>query len=183
MPRHKTDQFGGVPASDDLSTLPVEIGKTTHGIPRPVYDPRAVDFDPKARAKQEAQANAKMGKLERKFLRAEGIIPSDTCTIPEALRDIEKKVQVKPISVIARMHPRDHPIIKRILKKDRLTFQKFFDYCLGGYMSADPYFLRFLKFARQADAVPTEMRDNHVLSFRERSSIFDEIEREEKGEK
>lgn len=79
---------------------------------------------------------------------------------------------------IVRLHPNDHQVLKVVLKKDKMSFQKFVNYCVRGYLDADPNMLKFIKLARETDAIPRDIQDKHVLSQRERASILDEIEKE-----
>lgn len=108
---------------------------------------------------------------------ADTIAPDDLSTIPPEQRREEEPMQ----QCLVRVHKHDHQVLKALLKKDRLSFQKFVGYCVRGYLDADPYMLKFLKLSRQMDAIPADVRDKHILSHRERTQIYDELEELEKG--
>jgi hypothetical protein len=102
----------------------------------------------------------------------------DLSTIPPGLRDVKPAIQTK--SVICRIHPNDHPVLKVLLKKDRLTFQKFFEYVFRGYLDADPWLIKFLQTARELDEIPADVQNKHCLSHRERNSIYEALEQSER---
>lgn len=104
------------------------------------------------------------------------IVSDDLSTIPEVLRDLKP---VKMTTHFCRMHPDDSTVMKALLRKDRISWQKFFTYCAQGFMDADPYFLKFLKMARERDLVPQRLGKQHVLSNRARSQIYEELEQQE----
>lgn len=79
--------------------------------------------------------------------------------------------------VLVRMHRGDNESLRLLLKKDRMSLQKFFSLCVRGYMEADPFMLKMLKNYRKTDVSVHEAQNKHVLSHRERAAIFEEIER------
>lgn len=102
-------------------------------------------------------------------------------TIPD--EELEDKKDERPdTSVFFRLHKHDHSMLKGLLKQDKMTMQRFFELCVRGYLDAQPELMRALKDMRAQDAVPRIVREKHVLSQRERASIFDEIEAAQKGE-
>jgi hypothetical protein len=99
-------------------------------------------------------------------------------TIPEGFD--EKPTDDNSKQMLIRVHKHEHTMLKVLLKKDKLTYQRFAVYCVQAYLDGDPHFLKMLRTYRELDTVPQDVRDKHVLSQRERSAIFDELEREEK---
>lgn len=85
-----------------------------------------------------------------------------------------------PKQLSVRMHPHDHTMLMALLKRDDLSFQKLYTYIVNGYLNADPRVLSFLKEQRELEKVPKDIRDTHAISWRERNSLFDEIEKKEK---
>jgi hypothetical protein len=109
------------------------------------------------------------------------IVPDETTTYPPELAKPKPKSDDK--QKIFRIHPNDDAVMKVLLKKDRLSLQKFIAYCVRGYMDADPYMLKFLKLSRERDFLPSSSTDNGILSHRERKEIFDQLEALERQEK
>jgi len=85
---------------------------------------------------------------------------------------------IKQLSV--RMHSHEHSMLMAILKRDNMSFQKLYTYIVTGYLNADPRVLSFVKEMRELETVPKDIRDKHVLSWRERNKIFDEIASDKK---
>jgi len=104
--------------------------------------------------------------------------PDRFSTIPDGLGSPDKADQTKQIPV--RLHIHDHAMMKAMLKKDKMSLQKFIGFCVRAYLDADPSFMKMIKNYRELELVPRDVREKHVLSHRERSSIFDELERAEK---
>lgn len=107
-----------------------------------------------------------------------GTLPDQSLTIPRGydrprVQDVLKQVPI-------RLHVHDHTMLRAMLKKDRMTVQKFIGFCVRGYLDADPMMLKMLRNYRELEAVPRDIQDKHVLSHRERLSILDEIEASEK---
>lgn len=98
-------------------------------------------------------------------------------TIPEG--EIKKEPSKQ---CIIRLHPSEHKLMKVMLKKDKMSFQKFITFCVRGYLDADPQLIQAIKSYRELENVPQDIQDKHVLSHRERQSILDEIEREAPSE-
>ena len=96
-------------------------------------------------------------------------------TIPEDMRKPREKDVLKQIPV--RLHVHDHALIKVMLKKDRMSLQKFIGYCVKGFLDGDPNMLRMIKSYRELEVIPRDVKDKHVLSHRERQHILDEIEK------
>lgn len=107
------------------------------------------------------------------------IIPEQLLTIPE---DVTAKKDVNLKQAIVRLHVHDHTMLKAMLKKDKLSFQKFIFLCVRAYLDGDPQLLKCLKTMRELDTVPLDLRDKHVLSHRERSDIYKELETAQKAE-
>ena len=106
------------------------------------------------------------------------IIPENLSTIPDELVGLRKE----PLKqAIVRIHENDHAVLKLMLKKDRMSFQKFVNLCVRGYLDGDPQFLRALKTFREQEAIPKDIKDKHVLSHRERADIYKELEASEKA--
>jgi len=95
-------------------------------------------------------------------------------TIPDEAMQPDKADQTKQIPV--RLHVHDHGVLKAMLKKDKMSLQKFIGFCVRAYLDADPSFMKVIKNYRELELVPRDVREKHVLSHRERSKIFDELE-------
>ena len=104
---------------------------------------------------------------------SDDIIPEQTLTIPI---EYGKKEEVLRQMVI-RLHHHDQAMLKVMLKKDELSFQKFALFCVRAYLDGDPHLLKMLKIYRELEAVPQDIRDKHVLSHRERQDIYKELEK------
>jgi hypothetical protein len=74
-------------------------------------------------------------------------------------------------------------LLKGLLRQDQLSFQTFVRLFIGGYLNAQATVIRALRELREENTVPQGVREKHVLSFRERASIFDAIEAEQEGDK
>jgi arsenate reductase-like glutaredoxin family protein len=98
-------------------------------------------------------------------------------TIPEELRHEKPTDPTK--QAIVRLHQHDHALLKVVLKKDKMSFQKLVGFCVRAYLDADPLLLKMLKTYRELEAVPKDVREKHVLSNRERQNILDQIEKGE----
>lgn len=98
-------------------------------------------------------------------------------TIPEELRNEKPADPTK--QAIVRLHQHDHSLLKVMLKKDKLSFQKLVGFCVRAYLDADPLLLKMIKTYRELEAIPQDVREKHVLSNRERQNILDEIEKGE----
>jgi len=112
---------------------------------------------------------------------SDDIIPENLSTIPDELAGEPIKEPLK--QAIVRIHENDHRVLKVLLKKDRLSFQKLVNYCVRAYLDGDPYLLKVVKNYRELEAIPRDVKDKHVLSHRERSSLYDELEAAEKESK
>jgi len=96
-------------------------------------------------------------------------------TIPE-----DDKVVDARKSAIIRIHKHDHTMLKIMLKKDRMSFQKFVLFCVRAFLDGDPDMIRMLKSYREMEKVPRDVQDKHMLSHRERTDIFRELEAAQK---
>ena len=76
-----------------------------------------------------------------------------------------------------RVHAHDHAMLKIILKRDAMSIQKFMGLCIRAYLEGDPSMLGAIRTYRLLEAVPKDIREKHMLSQRERWSIFEEIEK------
>lgn len=108
------------------------------------------------------------------------IIPEQLLTIPPSTKKSYKDTNLK--AAIVRLHVHDHKMLKLMLKKDELTFQKFIFLCVRAYLDGDPQLLKCLKTMRELETIPLDIRDKHVLSHRERADIYKELEAEQKAE-
>lgn len=98
---------------------------------------------------------------------------SKISTIPDTERPPEREILVQtPV----RLHRHDMQMLKGVLKRDKLSLQKFIGYCVQGYLDADERILTTIKFYREMDLIPKNVREKHSLSQRERLRLFDEIE-------
>lgn len=107
----------------------------------------------------------------------DALVPEDFSTKPSVnIKNINsQKLHQIPI----RIHPRDYELLKVMLKKDELSFQKFINFCVRGYMRGDPTMLKAIKMERELDLFPAEVKEKHVLSHRERAEIYNELEKGE----
>jgi hypothetical protein len=84
---------------------------------------------------------------------------------------------------MVRIHQNDWEVLRVMLKRDGLSFQKFVYLCSRGYLDADPALLKSIRTYRELELVPKDQRDKAVFSNRERMQIFAELEEQEKGSK
>jgi hypothetical protein len=102
------------------------------------------------------------------------VLENRPLTIPEEMPKGEKEVlKQTPL----RIHRNDHTLLKATLKKDGMSIQKFFNHAIRAYLDAEPNMLRSIRYYREIDAVPKDVRDKHLLSQRERANLLDEIEK------
>lgn len=105
-------------------------------------------------------------------------------TIPdESLAKKAKKPVIQNKQIPVRLHPTDHATFRDILRKDKLSVQQFIRHCVHAYIEAEPAILKMLKVRREnaIERLPTfDKEKKHILSFRERAAILDEIEKSEK---
>lgn len=99
-------------------------------------------------------------------------------TIPRGFDKPKEKELLKQIPV--RLHIHDHTMLMAMLKKDRMSLQKFISICVRAYLDGDPMMLKCVKNYRELEVVPREIKERHVLSHRERAHIFDELEKLQK---
>jgi len=104
---------------------------------------------------------------------SDDIVPDQLLTIPADLLS-EKDVNTK--QVLARIHPHDYTMLRVMLKKDKMSFQKFALFCVRAYLDGDPFIIKMLKNYRELESVPQDIQDKHVLSHRERQDIYKELE-------
>ena len=109
---------------------------------------------------------------------SESVEPDRLSTIPDGLGAPKNKDPNKQVPV--RLHANDHALLKVMLKKDQLSLQKFIGFCVRAYLDADPGFMKTIKNYRELELIPPDVREKHVLSHRERSKIFDELEQAQK---
>jgi hypothetical protein len=88
------------------------------------------------------------------------------------------KSDIKDKQLSVRMHAHDHTMLMALLKRDEMSFQKLYTYIVSGYLNADPRIIAFLREQRELERVPKDVREKHVLSWRERNNILDEIEKD-----
>jgi hypothetical protein len=81
----------------------------------------------------------------------------------------------EPKQLSVRMHPQEHKLLMTLLKRDELSFQKLYTYIVNGYLNADPRIIAFVKEQRELERIPKDIRDRHVIPWRERNKLFDEI--------
>jgi hypothetical protein len=99
-------------------------------------------------------------------------IKDEMLTIPDGEPPKDQTKQA-----IVRLHKHDHVSMKVMLKKDKMSFQKFVAFCVRAYLDGDPQMLKMIKSYRELESVPRDFQEKHVLSSRERASILDEIEK------
>lgn len=85
-----------------------------------------------------------------------------------------------PHSVLIRLHQRDWNVIKTLLKRDGLSFQKFVSLCSGAYLDGDMNIVKCIRTYRTIDKIPLNQVSKGVFSNRERADIYAELERAEK---
>lgn len=91
-------------------------------------------------------------------------------------RDIVK--EDGPHAVLVRVHQADWNILKVMLKRDELSFQKFVAHCARAYLDGDPDIVRAVRRYRTLDVMPHGEVSKGVFSNRERAEIFAELEKE-----
>jgi len=82
--------------------------------------------------------------------------------------------------ILVRLHQNDWNMLKLMLKRDELSFQKFVSMCSRSYLDADPDLLRCIKRYRTLAMIPEHEQRKGVFSNRERAEIYAELEKESK---
>lgn len=81
-----------------------------------------------------------------------------------------------------RMHVNDHIMLKKLLRDDDLSFQRFTEACVMAFLRGDPHMLKVIKTHKELHDVPEDDKRFAVLSYRERMALLDELEKSEAKE-
>jgi len=81
---------------------------------------------------------------------------------------------------MVRLHQNDWELLRVMLRRDGLSFQKFVSLCSKAYLEADPNLIKSLRTYREYERVPKDQRERGVFSNRERMEIYNELEKESK---
>ena len=109
-------------------------------------------------------------------------IPPEFSTKPVETDRI-KKDKSDPHGIMVRLHQNDWDLLKVMLKRDGLSFQKFISLVSKGYLEADPNIIKCLRTYRSLELVPQDQVARGVFSNRERQQIYAELEAAEKESK
>ena len=77
-----------------------------------------------------------------------------------------------------RIHLHEQVLLKQLLRNDELRFQQLIDAFVQAYMRGDREALRIVKVWKDMNIVPEELREQYVMSHRERADILKQIEEE-----
>ena len=86
---------------------------------------------------------------------------------------VDKKA---PHTVLVRLHQNDWEMLRLLLRRDGMSFQKFVSLCSRAYLEADPAIIKSIRTYRELELVPQDQRDKAVFSNRERMQIYAELE-------
>ncbi len=101
--------------------------------------------------------------------------PSTKPEIPD-LKDKGSSSKQMPI----RLHTDEHRLLRAALMRDEMSVNKFVRFCVQAYLDMDPGMMKMLKYYREIEGIPKDVRDDRLIAHRERNKIFDEIERSKK---
>ena len=79
----------------------------------------------------------------------------------------------------ARITMGDWKMIKVMLRREALTFQKFMSLCVRAFIEGDPNLVRCIKTYRELEMVPADEVNKGVWSNRERADIYAQLEQTE----
>ena len=85
-----------------------------------------------------------------------------------------------PHNIMVRLHQNDWELLRVMLRRDGLSFQKFVSLCSKAYLEADPAIIKSIRTYREYELVPKDQRERGVFSNRERMEIYHELEKESK---
>lgn len=89
----------------------------------------------------------------------------------------EKERHIKQIPY--RIHMHEKALLKQLLSNDGLRFQQLVDAFVQSYMRGDREALHIVKLWKETNIVPDELKDQFMLSQRERAEIMAELEKED----
>jgi lambda repressor-like predicted transcriptional regulator len=91
-------------------------------------------------------------------------------------RDVVK--EDGPHAVLVRLHQNDWNMIKLMLRRDGLSFQRFVALLARAYMDGDPDIIKCIRRYRTLELIPEGEVSRGVFSNRERAEIYAELEKE-----
>lgn len=109
---------------------------------------------------------------------ADETLPPEFSTKPP--EDIVRRDKSNPHGIMVRLHQNDWEMLRVMLRRDGLSFQKFVNFCSRAYMDADPAIIKCLRTYRELELVPKDQRARGVFSNRERAEIYAQLEKEKK---
>ena len=104
-------------------------------------------------------------------------LPPEFSTRPP--EDHTRKPKGDPHGIMVRLHQNDWELLRVMLRRDGLSFQKFISLCSKAYLEADPHLIKTLRTYREYELVPKDQREKGVFSNRERADIYRELEQQE----
>ena len=109
----------------------------------------------------------------------EETLPPEFSTKPPE-KDRLIKSSSDPHGIMVRLHQNDWDLLKVMLRRDGLSFQKFTSLVSRAYIEADPNIIKCLRTYREFDMLPKEQKAKGVFSNRERAEIYAALEAEQK---
>ena len=91
----------------------------------------------------------------------------------------EKERLIKQVPY--RIHLHEKTLLMQLLSNDGLRFQQLMDALVESYMRGDKEALHIIKTWKDMNIVPDELKEQFMLSQRERADILAELEKEDKG--
>ena len=91
----------------------------------------------------------------------------------------EKERLIKQVPY--RIHLHEKTLLMQLLSNDGLRFQQLMDAFVESYMRGDKEALHIIKTWKDMNIVPDELKEQFMLSQRERADILAELEKEDKG--
>ena len=109
---------------------------------------------------------------------SEESLPPEFSTRP----DQTTKRKSDPHGIMVRLHQNDWELLRVMLRRDGLSFQKFISLCSKAYLEADPHLIKTLRTYREYELVPKDQKEKGVFSNRERAEIYAQLEKEQQKE-
>ncbi len=103
-------------------------------------------------------------------------LPPEFSTRPP--EDYTRRDPKLPHNIMVRLHQNDWDLLRVMLRRDGLSFQKFVSLVSKAYLEADPHLIKALRTYRELELIPKDSREKGVFSNRERAAIYDALEAE-----
>jgi hypothetical protein len=105
-------------------------------------------------------------------------LPPEFSTKPA--EDFVRKDPKVPHNIMVRIHQSDWELMRVMLRRDGLSFQKFATLCSKAYLEGDPNIVKSIRTYREYALVPKDQQEKGVFSNRERAEIYNTLEKEDK---